>query len=376
MSQATAQKLARILIVDDDKANIALLEGVLKDQYDVLSAMGGQRAVDLAKTELPDLILLDVMMPEIDGFQVCQSLQDDPTTAGIPVIFLSADGDTKNKVRALDMGAVDYMTKPFDRNEILARAKRHLKSHGGQQSTVAELNAKLGQIRDAQQRLLVSPRDLPEAGFGVSFLPMNEAGGDFYDVMAITEDTFGYFVADVSGHDLAASFNTSAIKVLLHQYADPAYSAIETIKHLNTTINSVMDSGMHLTACYATLNRQSGQLQVVSAGHPPVIYIAAGGRPQTFQTNGDVLGAFDDVTFEPAGRTVAKGDRFFIYSDGLIETTGQSPDDRAEGIRRLSQACYDKGDLPITSAVETVCSELLADLAGDRDDVVLLGVEV
>ncbi|MCK4959791.1 MAG: SpoIIE family protein phosphatase, partial [Planctomycetes bacterium] len=98
--------------------------------------------------------------------------------------------------------------------------------------------------------------------------------------------------------------------------------------------------------------------------------------PQTFQTNGDVLGAFDDVTFEPAGRTVAKGDRFFIYSDGLIETTGQSPDDRAEGIRRLSQACYDKGDLPITSAVETVCSELLADLAGDRDDVVLLGVEV
>ncbi len=376
MSQATAEKLARILIVDDDNANIALLEGVLKDQYDVLSALGGQAAVDLAKSELPDLILLDAMMPKVDGFEVCQSLQDDPATADIPIIFLSADGDTKNKVRALDMGAIDYMTKPFDHNEILARTKRHLKSRDPDRSTVAELNAKLGQIHEAQQWLLVSPQDLPEAGFGVNFLPVNEAGGDFYDVLAITEETFGYFVADISGHDLAASFSTSAIKVLLRQYVDPAYSAIETIKHLNTAINSAMAGGMHLTACYAILNRQSGQLQVVSAGHPPVIYIAAGGRPQIFDTNGDVLGAFDDVTFEPAGRTVAKGDRFFIYSDGLIETAGQSPDDRTEGIRRLSQACYDNRDLPIASTVDTVCSQLLTDLSGDRDDVVLLGVEV
>ena len=376
MELATAQKQAKILVVDDDPVNVAMLEAVLTGAgYDLLSAQGGAGAIELANNEHPDLILLDVQMPGIDGFQTYETLQAEEATAHIPIIFVSAADDVESKVRALDMGAVDYITKPFDKDEVVARARCCLKRRASARNEVDELNQKIQQVREAQQRLLVSPQDIPDAKFGVNFQPVNEAGGDFYDVLAVSEDIFGYFVADVSGHDLASSFGTSAVKVLLGQYISPSYTPIETMTHLNAAMSAAMGPGMHLTACYAMLNRRNNQLQVVSAGHPPVIYLPAGGRPLTFETHGDVLGAFENVTFKPAGRQVATGDRFFIYSDGLIESTGQSLKSRTEAIRRLSEACYSSRNLPITESVQKICRDILGSETA-KDDVVLLGVEV
>ena len=116
-----------VLIVDDVPANIKMLREVLKDDYDIRFAMSGKAALDLLKTsDLPDLILLDIMMPEMDGYDACQQLKADPATQSIPVIFITSRDDEADEVKGFDMGAVDYITKPFSIPVVRARVQTHV----------------------------------------------------------------------------------------------------------------------------------------------------------------------------------------------------------------------------------------------------------
>jgi len=119
-----------ILIVDDNSANLGVLSDALSQEgFEVRVAKSGKMALERVKYSLPDLILLDVMMPEMDGFETCRLLQANPETTQIPVIFMTALSDTANKVEGFQLGAVDYITKPFQQEEVLARVKLHLKLH-------------------------------------------------------------------------------------------------------------------------------------------------------------------------------------------------------------------------------------------------------
>jgi putative two-component system response regulator len=116
----------RILVVDDVKMNIDALLAVIGDKYKVTAATSGQKALDNIAKKAPDLILLDVMMPDMDGYEVCQKLKRDPATKNIPVIFLTAMDEQQNKRRGFELGAIDYITKPFDALEINTRIRTHL----------------------------------------------------------------------------------------------------------------------------------------------------------------------------------------------------------------------------------------------------------
>ena len=115
-----------VLLVDDTEANIDVLVGALGDDYDLAVALDGQSALDYVALARPDIILLDIMMPDMDGYEVCDHLKADPATAGIPIIFLTAVTDIDSKTRAFAAGAVDYITKPFEIAEVRARVKTHL----------------------------------------------------------------------------------------------------------------------------------------------------------------------------------------------------------------------------------------------------------
>jgi len=115
-----------ILIVDDNSTNLSVLSKALKsDGYKIRMAMDGEDALAQVERNAPELILLDIEMPKIDGFETCRHLQAHPATQGIPVIFMTALTDTENKVKGLSLGAVDYITKPFEQEEVLARVKVH-----------------------------------------------------------------------------------------------------------------------------------------------------------------------------------------------------------------------------------------------------------
>jgi putative two-component system response regulator len=127
MSAADTTERQRVLIVDDTPENIHILMGILKDQYTVLAAINGEKALRLAAMEpAPDLILLDIMMPDMDGYEVCAKLKAEPKTANIPVLFVTALTSDENEAKGLELGALDYITKPFNPAIVKARVKNHL----------------------------------------------------------------------------------------------------------------------------------------------------------------------------------------------------------------------------------------------------------
>jgi len=366
-----------ILIVDDDSRNVKLLEAILRTEgYCTLSAFNGIDARALTLTEQPDLILLDIMMPGESGLETCGLLKKDPRVSDIPVIIVSALDDLTNKVKGLTIGAVDYITKPFEWLEVLARVRLHLKLRFAYKTIIEAQEAKLRQLKIAQQSILVRPADFPEAKFFISYSPVMEAGGDFYEVFPVGEGIFGYFVADVSGHDLGASYLTSALKALISQNATPMNTPVETMKIMNSVLTGILQDSKYITACYAHLNRYQSRLTIVNGGHPPVIYVGADGVVELLEGRGDILGAFEKVCFEPVLKCATRGDRFFLYTDGLIEAFGEEKKSRKECMQALMEACSSTRNLAIDEAVAEIAGRLFPQTDAAKDDLLLMGVEI
>ena len=363
-----------ILIVDDTPTNVEIVESVLvAEGFRTLTAGDGVTAGEICYAEQPDLILLDVIMPGESGFETCARLKSDPVTADIPIIFLSSLDDVKNKVTGLKIGGVDYIGKPVHGEEVLARVRVHLRIRETNRALVREQRARLEQLRSAQQAILVRPEDCPAAGFAVYYRPLEEAGGDFYDVMPLGADVFAYFVADISGHGVSASFLTSAVKALLRQYAGPMYSPEDTMRGVDAVMRQMLDEEQYLTACYARLNRQTRRLSIIGAGHPPLILVSASGQAQIIEMDSDPLGVFSSGVLQRKDLRVSRGDRFYLYTDGLIESSPGGG--RRAGLERLVHACVRHSRVALEKAAARIVDELRPDVRTVEDDLLLLVVE-
>jgi sigma-B regulation protein RsbU (phosphoserine phosphatase) len=363
-----------IFVVDDDQTAILTLEGMLgRAGFRTASARDVAGALEGIRACRPDLVLLDVSLGEREsGFDVCRSLQADSAVCHTPVLFISADDDIDTKVQGFEAGGVDYITKPISGAEVIARVRTHLRLRQAYER-LAELQAeRIQRLAAAQQNMMPQPEDFPEARFQVSLRQVLTAGGDFYDVIRSGGTVVDYLVADASGHDLAASFWTAALKALAAEYASPVNLPIEAVSAMNNALRRILPSGAFFTLIYARLNHQTGELTLVNAGHPPAIIVRARGTtPRVIRQEGDVLGAFSDAVFGTANVILEPGDRIFLYSDGLIETNG-SPE---EGIARLAAACFERRVMPLAEMVPMVAGEI-APQGSLQDDTVLLGVEL
>ncbi len=361
-----------ILVVDDNPVNTSVLQRYLARQGFVVSVSdSGLQARRMIAEAVPDLILLDIMMPGEDGFAVIRSLKSQSETASIPVIFLTGVDDVDSKIAGFELGAVDYITKPFNLKEVQARVSLHLKLSAATRSMVAAQTARLHQIEVAQKSLHVEPRALPEAGFAVYYRSLYEAGGDIYDVIKITDDIYGFFVGDISGHDLGVGFMASAVHALLSQNCVPIYEPRETMQIINDVLVNVLPSSKYLTANYIRLNRRSNMLNLICAAHPPVLYQPLAGEPRLLEASGDVLGMFRGAVFGELEMAVAPGDRFFIFSDGLLECRGLV---WPAVIDELPGVLLQHSGLALAETVAAVANSLTVDRL--TDDVVLLGFEV
>jgi len=364
----------RVLIVDDTAINVELLQSVLEAEgFRTLTASDGASARAVSRREGPDLILLDVVMPGESGFETCALLKSDPKTSDIPVIFLSALDDVKSKVRGLKSGGVDYVSKPVHGEEVLARVRVHLRIRENNRALIRDQQARLEDLRNAQQAILVRPADIPSARFGVVYNPLEEAGGDFYDVVALNDDLFGYFVADISGHGSSAAFLTSAVKALLRQYSSPLFSPEDAMRGVDSVMRQMLGEEQYLTAAYARLNRRTRRLTVVSAGHPPLVAVNPSGEARILEMDSDPLGIFGALTLQRKEIRLATGDRFYMYTDGLIEAAPGG--DRRTGLDRLVAACIAHRSRPLQQCLNEVVNAVRSSDA-PADDVLLLGVEM
>ena len=367
------EKRPLVLVADDDTVTTQIIEGALAQiGFRACTAHDGEGALRKIRELLPDLILLDVSLPDGSGIEICRRLQTESGLSQIPVIFISGHEELAIKVAGFDAGGVDYITKPLAVREVIARVRTHIRLKRGYEA-LAELQAqRIQKLAAAQEAFMPRSEDIPEARFQVSFTQILKAGGDFYDVIPVGEKVTDYVVADASGHDLGASFWTAALKTLLSEYGNAVNSPREVLHLVNSALLRILPPGIFFTVIYARLNRATGQLALVNAAHPPAIVLRAdGSEPVIVWGEGDVVGAYHDAVFDCKDLTVKPGDRLFLYSDGLIDTT----DSREGGIAGLQDVLSYGRELPLDRAVHEAVEEYTS--AGCcQDDIVLMGVDI
>lgn len=360
-----------VLVVDDDPTTSLTLRTLLGGAgFRTACATDRAQAWTAIRETRPDLMLLDVHLPDGSGFELCQQLQREPGFGQMPVLFISANDELSAKIRGFEVGGVDYISKPLAGTEVLARVGTHLRLRQAYEA-LEELQAeRLERLASAQKQTMPQPSDLPAAKFTVALKQKLSAGGDFYDVLPSGENSIDYLVADASGHDLGASYWTAALKALVSEYANPLNPPAEVLRALNGALKRIMPPGSFFTVVYARLNRKSRRLSLVSAGHPPaVVTRGKTGEVEVMQQTGDVLGAFDDAVFGATELTLLPGDRLFLYSDGLVEGQGAA----ADGVRRLAEGCRQGIKVPLAELVPALANGHGAEPA--TDDIVLMGVD-
>jgi len=205
-----------LFLVDDDPENIEIVNSILGEKYEIRVAKNGVKALELANMEpTPGLILLDVIMPHMDGFEVCKHLKADAKTCDIPIIFLTGKTDVADETRGFEVGAVDSIHKPFSPPIVTARVRTHLmlrEAHETVAGQLETLNSELEMARQVQSSIL--PRETPElSGLEIvaRYLPMRSVAGDFYDFLVVDEKHLGILIADVSGHGLPSALIASML---------------------------------------------------------------------------------------------------------------------------------------------------------------------
>lgn len=361
-----------VLIVDDDLTTSLTLQGILAGAgFRTVAAGDSAGAWTEIRERHPDLLLLDVSLPDGNGYEICQKLQNEPGSGRMPVLFISANDGLAAKVRGFEAGGVDYISKPLAGAEVLARVGTHLRLKRAYEELVEVQAERLGRLAAAQQNTMPLPQDLPEGRFQVAVKQKLQAGGDFYDVIPSGEHSVDYLVADASGHDLVASYWTAALKALVAEHANPLNAPADILRALNSALGRILPPGAFFTLIYARLNRRSRRLSLANAGHPPAIVTVGQSREATIiWQEGDVVGAFPDPVFGATEMTLRPGDRLFLYSDGVVERGGSI----SAGVTRLAEACRARAGVPLAELVPSVLAELTAGSAA-TDDVVLLGVD-
>ena len=386
----TESEAGVILLAEDDVSSSRLIEILLHSAgYEVITAFDGTRALELAKQGNPDLILLDWMMPGMDGVEVCRYLRDTDSFRDVPIIFLTAKTGSRNMAKGFEAGGSDYISKPVGRTELLARIKTHLKlarscrqlHHQAEQleRMVSTQSGRLNQVKSGQKNLLADPADFPEIKLAAKLIPAFEAGGDFYDIVRLSDDEYGFFIADIAGHDLGSTYLTGALKALTVSFTNEMLTVSESFLMFNNALMKFLSVAQYITACYVKYSRSKKTVDIITAAHPSPLIQRSDGETQYLEMTGDVLGMFDTITCESGTINVNPGDRLFLYTDGLIEGYHDSAGktgDRTVGSACLADRINAEADLPIKDVVNAVMDDFLDECDGVlEDDAALLGIE-
>jgi len=370
-----------LLLVDDNPTNLQVLYQTLETTgCKLLVAKNGETALSIAQKAAPDLILLDIMMPGIDGFEVCRRLKNDPATADIPVIFLSALSDTKDKVQGLQLGAVDYVSKPFQPDEVIARVNTHLTIHRLKREVEKKKDAlenELKVVSDVQRRLL--PKNLPEiAGLklAVHYETSLYAGGDYYDITRLANNQWGFLVADAEGHSAPAAVMMAMTCALFRSYPEPPAEPGKLIFFLNQHLCKVAEPSF-VTALYVVYDANHHTLKIARAGHPPpMIYRSAEKKAVEVNCSGVFPLGVDPYEQVPVTDVELKpGDRILMYTDGITERFSSDGETYAEE-RLLHQFACDGNPRPreLLAAIMKDVNDFAGERPADDDQALLLGI--
>ncbi|KWX77825.1 response regulator [Paenibacillus riograndensis] len=341
----------RILIVDDNPTNVIIIREILKKENyrnfitaasakEMLKLLGigsGNEEKSSRQSDI-DLILLDMMMPEMDGIEACRVVQQHEHLRDIPIIMVTAVGDSKKLAEALDAGAVDYVTKPINKVELMARIrlalrlKREKDWHVERDQRIQD-ELKLAAL--VQNAVLSLP--LKDEAFEVHaiYQPSFELAGDLYAWYPLGDGRYAVILLDMMGHGISSSlfcmFLASVLKDTVTTYVQPE----KVIQELNRRFNQLYIEKQlvqyYFTAIYLVIDTRLKRIDYVNAGHPPGLFFEGGAaKPVLLESNCHPVGLFDSIEIQPQTLTFEDEGHLVLYTDGLLEMAGGGQEEQLE----------------------------------------------
>ncbi len=376
-----------VLAVDDTPENLDVVKGILVPDYQVKVATNGAAALKIVHRQAPDIILLDIMMPDMDGYEVCRRLKADPATAAIPVIFLTAKDRTADEAGGFALGAADYIHKPVNPPILRARVDTHVELKRSMDEQLAlgrelaaakeRMEADLQVGRDVQRSML--PTSLParaEIELAAMMEPARELGGDFYDYFSLGDDAICFCVADVSGKGVGAALFMAMAKLAIKSSAAELQSPAQILTRVNRDLASDNPECMFVTVFLGVLDLRSGLLHYSNAGHnPPVLRTSGGELQELDERHGPLLGIDEDRDYAESSRQLSPGDTLLVYTDGVTEAL--NADEQFYEEHRLMQTLGEQGSGGAEQLMSAVRDSLTRFVAGaeQADDITMIAVQ-
>jgi sigma-B regulation protein RsbU (phosphoserine phosphatase) len=371
----------RVLLVDDAKTNLDILVEGLKSDHKLSLALNGTMALQIAARTPPDLVLLDIVMPDMDGYEVCRRLRQMPETVEVPIMFLSSLEEVQNKTRGFEAGANDYLTKPFDMLEVKARVRSLLKAKAYNDAVKEQIASELRVAHEIQMGML--PQDFTgveqayQVSFGAVLEPAREVGGDLYGVCPADPERLVVFLGDVSGKGIPASmFMVRAIslaQLLAREIAEPE----KILARLNDELAVDNPSGMFVTFLCGVFQPQSSRLMLANAGQCRPVLLPSGEDPRWAVANlGTALGFEPGLEFERTELTLRDGDALFFYTDGVSEAF--NPLEECYGNERLLADVAGVKEQPAPAMAAGLLEKVraFAGTAKQSDDIAILALRM
>ncbi len=333
---------ARILVVDDEPVNLQVLSNQLSlQQYAVTKAVNGPEALRVIENNIaPDLILLDVMMPRMSGYEVCRILRQRYSLFDLPILMLTAKNQVKDVVAGFHAGANDYLTKPFDKAELLARVNTllTLKLAVEDRNQLLLLQQELEIAQQIQQGLLPPARPAQPGLDVVCYsAPAREVGGDFYAYHAFDDNRFALAVGDISGKGVPAALLMAVSIASFQTVVSQTLSPVDLLTQLDQVIETYTEATYQNCAlCYAEFNGRT--LRTANAGSVMPIVRRGDGTVEWVEVSGIPLGTGLGIQFgyQELKLSLSKGDMVILTSDGVAETHNAAGE--MFGFERLEEA--------------------------------------
>lgn len=391
----------RIAVVDDNPMNITVVKEILKraGYSDMLTASSGVELFALlglrADGSEPedakvagggdshgiDLILLDMMMPGVDGITACRHIQQSPRLRNIPIIMVTAIGDSKKLAESLDAGAIDYVTKPINRIELLARirvALRLKEQKDWHKERDRRMNEELLLAREVQYAALPQPVDDEGIAIDAIYRPSEELSGDLYAWHRIDDNRYGIAVIDAMGHGISSSLASMFIASVLKEAMTKQVEPKRVVKELNRRSQQLQFADQliqyYFTGLYMVVDLNKGVLEYVNAGHPPGLLIRGDGQVESFALGGAAIGLFSEIATEKHALAIRPGDRILLFTDGMYDLVGSDyEEDREASLTELLRP-FD-GKTPVKAIEEALFGGELREGA-EADDRCIVIVDI
>ena len=400
----------KILLVDDNPLNLKVLMAALGGKnYELLTATTGERALNTALVAQPNLILLDINMPGWDGYETCRRLKENPQTADIPVVFLSALDDVDSKVKAFQAGGVDYLSKPFNQEEVVVRVNNHLKISSftaelerynqslqqnleeikAMQERVAETNEKLTDsifyAKRLQQAVLPQASEIASAfpeNF-VSYLPKDVVSGDVYYFKRRRHKVV-LAGADCTGHGVPGAFVSMLVTNLFARLVEERglTEPVSILEEMDFELQKAFDNKDHKVndgadVAVCTIDRRTLKMQFAGAMRP--MYVVREGEVVKLAPDRHSIGGgqIEHFGFTPRYFQLQNGDALYFATDGFADQFG-GPTGRKMNARIFTQTLVAAQELPFARQKEFF-ERVFRDWQGDHpqtDDVLLWGVKI